>query len=112
MSRRRVPAPENDDAGVDEALAAMGADDLRGIIRGILPWLGPENQARLVSAVIDRGQDPRQMLEQLLVSGLCALDHDGLDPCAVGRIDSGLPYDDFLLLRIHPEPQPQAYRLP
>ena len=55
MRRRKVSAPKHGASDIDEALAAMGADDLRAIIHGILPWLDGENRARLVNAIIDRG---------------------------------------------------------
>ena len=39
---------------VDEALEAMGAEDLRELVRGLLPWLDDKTHARVTNEIIDR----------------------------------------------------------
>lgn len=57
MARRTVrcaPKRSPDPAVIEAALAAMGAGDLRELIRNIIPWLDNATHTRLASAIIDR----------------------------------------------------------
>lgn len=54
MVRRFSPNLTPDPSVTDEALDAMAAEELRALIRGIIPWLDESTHARLANAIIDR----------------------------------------------------------
>ena len=54
MARRPGNLPDTGDAVTDAALDALDADELRSLIRELLPWFDDRLQARFVNAVIDR----------------------------------------------------------
>jgi hypothetical protein len=54
MPRRRVAKPTPDASMTEAALDAMDADELRALLRGIIPWLDESAHARLVNALVDR----------------------------------------------------------
>jgi hypothetical protein len=54
MPRRNVARPMPDDRVTETALEAMEADDLRALIREIIPWLDEPTHARLVNTLVDR----------------------------------------------------------
>lgn len=54
MRRKRNPAPEAAPNDVDAALAAMGADELREVVRDILLELDERAHARVISSLINR----------------------------------------------------------
>jgi len=54
MKRRRGSTSEPDDSVVDQALAAIGPEELRQLVRDILPWLDEKARARLTHALVDR----------------------------------------------------------
>lgn len=56
MRRRKkhATASKPDSSVTDGALDAMGAEELREIVRDIIPWLDEKTHARLVNALIDR----------------------------------------------------------
>jgi hypothetical protein len=47
-------ATKSDVSIVDEALDAMGAEDLRELVRGLLPWLDDKTYARVTNELIGR----------------------------------------------------------
>ena len=53
MPRIRDDRPETGDALTDAALDALDADELRALIRELLPWFDDRLHARFVNAVID-----------------------------------------------------------
>lgn len=53
MRRRRTPDPESGD-DIDGALGAMGAEDLRALVRDILPELDERAYGRAVASLTDR----------------------------------------------------------
>jgi hypothetical protein len=54
MARRRTAKPTRDVSGTEAALHAMDADELRALVRDIIPWLDESTHARLVNALVDR----------------------------------------------------------
>ena len=54
MSRRHLAKPTPDASVIEAALEAMEADDLRALLRDIVPWLDESTHARLVNALVDR----------------------------------------------------------
>ncbi len=54
MRRRHLPAAEPDPSAIDGALSAMNADQLRELVRDILPWLDNPTHGRVVNRLIDR----------------------------------------------------------
>ena len=54
MPRRYVTKPTPDAAVTEAALDVMDADELRALIRDIIPWLDQATHARIVNALVDR----------------------------------------------------------
>ena len=54
MPRRHVTKPTSDGSVTQAALEAMDADELRALIRDLIPWLDEATHARLVNALVDR----------------------------------------------------------
>ena len=54
MARRRRAIPRPDATDVDTALDAMDADQLRDLVRDVLPWLDDRAHSRVVNDIIDR----------------------------------------------------------
>jgi hypothetical protein len=54
MKRRHRSTSKSKTSVVDEALEAMGAEDLRELVRGLLPWLDDKTHSRVTNEVIDR----------------------------------------------------------
>ena len=52
MVRKSFSTSKPNSAVIDEALNAMEAEKLRGLIRGIIPWLDDKTHARLVNELI------------------------------------------------------------
>ena len=46
--------PRPDPRDTEAALQAIGADELRGVVRDLLPWLDAATHARLANALVDR----------------------------------------------------------
>lgn len=54
MRRRHLPVPKPDPSAIDGALSALSEDQLRELVRDILPWLDDPAHARVVNRLIDR----------------------------------------------------------
>ena len=54
MARRRTPKPTPDSSVTEAALDAMDAQELRELIRDIIPWLDEATHARMVNGLVDR----------------------------------------------------------
>ena len=54
MARGRRSTCKPGPTVIDAALAAMNREELRGLIRDMIPWLDEQNHARLVNAIVDR----------------------------------------------------------
>ncbi len=59
MVQRHPSSREPDSSVVDEALAALGAEELRELLRDIIPWLDEKSHARFVNTLIDRAASTR-----------------------------------------------------
>jgi len=58
--RRQYSSITNPDLSVvEDALASVGADELRELVLDLLPWLDDKNQARLINEIIDRAARSR-----------------------------------------------------
>jgi len=54
MRRRHASNSKSGSSVIDEALDALGAPELRKLVRDIMPWLEEQTHARLISELIDR----------------------------------------------------------
>ena len=54
MPRRNISKPTPDSSLTEAALDAMDAQELRDLIRDIIPWLDEKAHARMVDALVDR----------------------------------------------------------
>jgi hypothetical protein len=54
MARRRRSLPTPESSATDAAINAIGAEELRELVRDIIPWLDEATHARLVNMLVDR----------------------------------------------------------
>ena len=54
MARRKTSSSKTGSSVIDGALAALEADDLRELVRDLIPWLDEHTRARFVNEAIDR----------------------------------------------------------
>ncbi len=54
MTRRRTSIPEVEPSVLGPALDVLSAEDLRDLVRELLPWLDDRTHARFANAVVDR----------------------------------------------------------
>ncbi len=54
MRRRLASTPKPESSIIDGALAAMGAEELRELVRDIISWIDEKTHARLVNELVDR----------------------------------------------------------
>jgi len=102
MSRRNHAKPSPDTRVTEGALDAMGAEDLRALIRDMVPWLDASAHARLVNTLVERaarnpsGWTPEGPTDEIVADILAFADAAK----RVGQADPG-DFDNYLRQGTH-----------